>query len=172
MIEEIIFTQEECDWILSQTGEYTRGHVTYDGISMEESEMRTCYEYTFVDNQDINNLLFSKLEKFGVKSIPSEVTVVRYEVGQYFTNHKDRGIGHEDRIKTVSIQLSDTTDYSGGEFILWIWDDYTQSDMMTLVNKDLGNLVIFESDVSHYVTEVVNGTRYALVFWLKEENLI
>ena len=172
MIQEIILTKEECNSILSQVGEYTRGHITYDGVSSEISDMRTCYEYTFVNNQEITNLIFSKIEKFGIKSLPSELTVVRYEVGQGFDSHVDAASGHEDRIKTVSIQLTEFDEYKGGEFIVWEFNEELNCEYQRLVKMDIGNLVIFDSLYSHYVSNVLEGTRYGLVFWLSEENLI
>ena len=93
--------------ILNSCGEFIRSGVTHDGISVEESDWRTCYEYTFIDNVELQNLILSKLQNYNVKSVPTSMTVVRYDAGQYFKNHIDSGIGHEDRVKTISIQLSD-----------------------------------------------------------------
>lgn len=172
MEQEIILTKEECNLILQSTGEYIRGGITRDGETIEIDEMRTCYEFTFVDNQELYNLLFPKLQKFGIKSLPSNMTVVRYEEGQHFENHADRGIGHEDRIKTVSIQLTEKNEYDGGYFIVGVYDSETNTKEMTSVSKEIGNVVIFDSSFYHYVNKITKGTRYALVFWLKEENLI
>lgn len=172
MEQEIILTNEECDWILQSAGEYHRGGITRDGEAVEIDEMRTCYEFTFVDNQELYNLLFPKLQKFGIKSLPSNMTVVRYDKGQEFKAHLDRGVGHGDRIKTVSIQLSESSDYKGGDFIVMVRNKIIKEKRQELVNRDKGSVVIFESDLLHYVTEVLDGTRYALVFWLKAENIV
>jgi len=165
MIEqEIILRKEECDWILDSAGEYVRSGITRDGNLVEIDEIRTSYEYTFVDNEQLYALLFPKLKKFGIKSLPSNITVIRYNPGHEFKYHVDNGVNLNYRIKSVSIQLSD--EYDGGEMVVWGYD----GDV--LFNKEIGNLIIFNSELPHQAFPVKSGTRYALVFWLREENLI
>lgn len=169
--EEIILSKDECEWILNSCGEFIRSGVTRDGITVEESDWRTCYEYTFIDNVELQNLILSKLQKYNVKSVPTSMTVVRYDVGQYFKNHIDSGIGHEDRLKTISIQLSDMSDYNGGDLLIWESDENGNS-WAYCVSRELGNMTIFDSELNHEAVSIERGTRYILVFWLKEEHLL
>ena len=171
MTEEIILTKEECDWILSLSGDFTRGGVTHDGKSIEITNYRTCYEYTLENHQELSNLILNKIKKFNVKSLPSELTIVRYEPGQYFKVHIDSGYGHEYRYRTVSIQLSDETEYNGGDLMVWL---KTIDDVQFAVcaSRKIGNVVIFDSSLKHEAEEILSGTRYALVFWLKKEDFV
>ena len=168
--EEIILTKHECNWILNSCGEFIRSGITHDGISIEESDWRTCYEYTFTNNISLQNLILSKLQKYGVNSVPNSMSVVRYESGQYFKNHIDSGIGHEDRIKTISIQLSDISDYNGGDLLIWESDEDGNS-CAHCVSREIGNMVLFDSKLNHEAVSIESGTRYILVFWLTDENL-
>ena len=171
MIEEIILNELDCDWILNSCGEFYRGGMTYDGVSIEIDDWRTCYEYSFINNPQIKNLILPKLEKFNVISVPNTMTVVRYDKGQYFRNHIDNGIGHEYRYKSVSIQLSDKSEYNGGDLIIQIPDE-NGIKSTTAVSRSRGNMVMFDSLLLHEVDEVLSGTRYVLVFWLRETDFV
>ena len=39
--------------------------------------------------------------------------MIQYKKGCFFKEHKDRGNGLEDRILTLIVQLSDSSDYEG-----------------------------------------------------------
>lgn len=169
MIEEIILNELDCDWILNSCGEFYRGGMTYDGVSIEINDWRTCYEYSFVNNTQIINLILPKLKKFNVVSLPNTLTVVRYDKGQYFRNHIDSGIGHEYRYKSVSIQLSDRGNYNGGDLIIQIPDENGITTGIAS-NRNRGSMIMFDSSLLHEVDEIIYGTRYVLVFWLKKED--
>lgn len=169
MIEEIILTKEECDWILNSCGEFIRSGVTDNGIDVKITDYRTCYEYSFVDNVEISNFILSKLKKFNVISLPNTLSVIRYDAGQYFKNHTDYGVNQEYRYKSVSIQLSEYNEYNGGNLIIYLpsEDGILTS---TCVHRKLGNMVMFDSKLNHEVEKIISGTRYVLVFWLKKED--
>ena len=169
MIEEIIFTKEECQWILNSCGEFIRSGITNDGDTIEITDYRTCYEYSFVNHTEISNFVLSKLQKFNVITLPDTLTVIRYEEGQYFKNHIDSGIGHEYRYKSVSIQLSESTDYKGGFLIVRALNERGESETLA-IGTDIGSMVMFDSGLTHEVTPITLGIRYVLVFWLKEED--
>ena len=58
------------------------------------------------------------------------------------------------------IQLND--DYEGGDLQLKLENDNTQIQ----VEKGIGNLIIFLSNLEHRVTDVTMGNRYTLVNWV------
>ena len=171
MIEEIILTKDECIEILNSCGEFIRSGVTKNGIDIEITDYRTCYEYSFVNNEWITNFILSKLKKFNVISLPNTLSVIRYDKGQYFKNHIDWGVNQEYRYKSVSIQLSEYNEYNGGDLIIYIPND-EGIRTTEAVHRKMGNMVMFDSKLSHEVTEVVSGTRYVLVFWLRETDFI
>ncbi len=64
---------------------------------------------------------------------------------------------------SVTIQLSDSSDYEGGDFQ---YDpQYASPDPQLLRKK--GTIFVFPSYISHRVTEVTKGTRKSLVSWIE-----
>jgi len=168
--QDIIFTKKECEKILSLCGEFVRSGITNDGITVEITDDRTCYEHSFYSNKEVEELLLTKLSKYNIISLPDVVTVVRYKEGQYFDNHIDSGVGHEDRYKSVSIQLSDKAEYNGGDLIIWDFDE--NGDKTSYCSdRSCGNMVMFDSNLNHQVESVLSGTRYVLVFWLTKNQI-
>ena len=65
-----------------------------------------------------------------------------------------------DRKLSVTIQLSDPTEYEGGDFIFG--KDIPQLPPET---KNLGSLIVFPSFLYHQITPVTKGERLSLVGW-------
>lgn len=61
---------------------------------------------------------------------------------------------------SISIQLSDPSEYEGGDF------NFHFSDIPETAERELGNAIIFPSYMLHEVTPVTSGTRYSLVAWV------
>jgi hypothetical protein len=123
MIEqEIILTNSECNQILDLYNnlEFKRSRVSDSNDYSEITDYRTSYEITLSNDEFISNLLLPKLEKFGVKSLPNFMKIIRYEIGQEFKYHVDNGGIFNYRIKSISIQLTD--EYEGGEMVVWGYD--------------------------------------------------
>lgn len=80
----------------------------------------------------------------------------------HYTWHVDRGGGlsNAPRKFSVVLQLSDPSEYEGGD--LEIFDAPTP----TKIEKQKGLVVAFPSFVLHRVTPVTKGTRKTLVVWL------
>tara|TARA_B110000971_G_scaffold2516_1_gene2758 strand:+ start:2316 stop:2879 length:564 start_codon:yes stop_codon:yes gene_type:complete len=112
-----------------------------------------------LDNKFIEPILLPHLLKYNIKSITGQVIMLQYNKGHYFKRHRDR-INHDphtsSRMQTLIIQLSDISDYEGGELLV---RDKT-------ANKTKGNMVIFDSNELHECTTITSGTRYCLVTWL------
>lgn len=62
---------------------------------------------------------------------------------------------------TVSLQLSDDIDYTGGDVQL-----LTPDRLRYLLPRDIGTITIFDSRISHRVLKIKSGTRKALVGWV------
>jgi PKHD-type hydroxylase len=72
------------------------------------------------------------------------------------------GDGPKDcRKLSFSVQLSDPSEYSGGE--LWLHHNSTPE----IANKKLGIITFFSSYVMHEVTPVTEGIRHSLVGWVR-----
>jgi predicted 2-oxoglutarate/Fe(II)-dependent dioxygenase YbiX len=89
-----------------------------------------------------------------------QMRLSRYNVGDYIDRHADNAIPTR-RISVVT-QLSDPTDYEGGDLIL---------DSSGVAPREKGSYVVFESQKEwHEVTPVTKGVRYTMVYWLYEKD--
>lgn len=166
MIQDIVLTREECEGIidLCSSESFVRSKVSLTEDDSQITDYRTSYEYTFKNHRLLNEFLLSKLSKFGINSMPEIIKVIRYEEGQEFKYHIDNGGDYDYRIKSISIQLSD--EYEGGEMVVWGYD----GDI--LVDKTIGNMILFNSELPHQIFPITSGVRYVLVMWLSEENIV
>lgn len=162
--QEIILTREECNQILNlcNSDYFQRSRVSDSLNDSEISDYRTSYEMSLVDNEFVLNLLLPKLGKYGIKSLPSIIKIIRYDIGQEFKYHIDNGGDFNYRIKSLSIQLSD--EYEGGEMIVWGYEGDK------LFDKTIGNMILFDSELPHQIFPIKSGMRYSLVMWLSSEN--
>lgn len=69
---------------------------------------------------------------------------------------------HYDRKLSMVVQLSDSSDYEGGDFEF----QEVESPPSDQVRKK-GSVLIFPSYLQHRVTEVTKGKRYSLVSWVR-----
>lgn len=96
-----------------------------------------------------------------------QYTVYNADVGGHYGWHIDTfGKSMDkayDRKFTVIVQLSDPSEYEGGEFQLHpsIIKNMPPQDEL----KVKGTIIAFPSYLVHRATKVTNGTRKALVFW-------
>lgn len=84
--------------------------------------------------------------------------ILKYGLGQKFTNHID---DHKDYHRRMSSVYYINDNYSGGEI---------NFPRFSITYKPKANeLIIFPSTYvyNHSVSEIVDGTRYAIVSWLK-----
>ena len=98
----------------------------------------------------------------------SEIQFTEYrsdEGGKYDWHHDVNWNAQEglDRKLSISIQLSDKTDYEGGDFEF----EEVKSSMDF---KAIGTIIIFPSYLRHRVTKVTSGTRRSLVAWFYGPN--
>mgnify|MGYP000589404888 CR=1 FL=1 len=96
--------------------------------------------------------------KLPIEYIGSEFIVQKYNVGFEFKPHiddvlaKDKKSLLKKRYYTILLQLSDTSEYSGGE--LWVRDN---KDIK--VNQEIGNVCIFDHARLHWVTPITSGEK-------------
>jgi len=66
---------------------------------------------------------------------------------------------------SVTVQLSDSNEYEGGDLQIWTGGQYPMT-----APRGKGNVVIFPSFMMHRVTPVTSGTRKSFVLWLGGEH--
>ena len=81
------------------------------------------------------------------------------ETDAHYTWHIDMGDNSAPRKISMVLQLSDPSEYEGGE--LQVFD---KAEPET-VNKQKGLIAVFPSYALHRVTPVTKGVRYSLVVW-------
>tara|TARA_R100000458_G_C8189797_1_gene183871 strand:- start:18 stop:590 length:573 start_codon:yes stop_codon:yes gene_type:complete len=88
----------------------------------------------------------------------------RYDIGMYFDRHMDfdvqKSTAHTRKL-SVTVQLSDTKDYRGGDLVL-----ENCKDGKFICPKAKGTVIVFDSRWWHKVTPVIFGTRYSIVKWI------
>jgi len=134
----------------------------------EIQAFRSC-TVRWLDNDWLASLLLSYVERanacgFGVTiDGRSEIQLVEYsaETGAHYDWHHDvlwSGQSDADRKLSITVQLSDSDDYVGGDFE---FDEVqTNADF-----RSKGTVLVFPSYLRHRIKPVTGGTRRALVAW-------
>lgn len=164
--EKILFTEQECNWLLDHATEYAESTVSYD-FERNESLTRVPNPKDRISQQcelgepkgALKEFLIKKLKPIGIVNLDKAfLNYVRYFKGGHFAKHID---GPE-RYKTCIIQLTDPKKYSGGNLIV--------ND--SIIGKETGNTVIFGSNIPHELTLVEEGQRDVLVVWTARGNTL
>ena len=104
-------------------------------------------------------------ESFGVHlNNYSEHQIARYNEGDFYAYHVDDFTTtniKSNRKLSVTLQLSDTEDYEGGDFQFM---KYINPPEKVQIRK-VGTVLIFPSFLQHRVTKVTKGSRYSVVGW-------
>lgn len=164
--EKILFTKEDCQWLLDHALEYVESTVSYD-FERTKSLTRIANPKDRISQQcelgepqgTIKEFLTEKLKPIGIVNLDKAfLNYVRYFKGGHFAKHID---GPE-RYKTCIIQLTDPSKYSGGNLLV----------KDRVIGKQLGNTVIFGSNITHELTLVEEGQRDVLVVWTAKGNTL
>ncbi len=109
--------------------------------------------------------------KLPIEKLGSEFIVQKYNVGFEFKPHIDDVLSNDKKTMkrkrhyTILLQLSETSEYSGGE--LWVRD---KKDIK--VNQEIGNVCIFDHAKLHWVTPITSGERWSCTIFLEEDSLL
>lgn len=159
----VIFSKKDCEYIKSFYSQYTE----IDGMSahnFNDLEIRfrkgSSAKFVVIDNIELKEFLIKKLSPLKVKNIPS-IKIMKYVEGGRLAKHQDFSKYGVDIIyKTLLIQLSETTDYIGGDLIV---GNITQS-------REIGSITTISPTIEHEVSMVESGERYSLVLFLYESD--
>ena len=92
-------------------------------------------------------------------SEPFQYTVYHANEGGHYDWHVDQGKLQNQRKLSFSVQLSDPSQYEGGELQVFGSNDISTAP------KERGTLIAFPSYVLHRVAPVTAGTRKSIVAW-------
>ena len=110
--------------------------------------------------QEANKEMFH----FDLYSMPEQIQYTEYydhEKGHYDWHMDIGGDNLSQRKISITVQLSDSEDYLGGDLQLWPGGTYPIQ-----APRGKGNVVIFPSFMMHRITPVIKGTRKSFVLWL------
>lgn len=100
--------------------------------------------------------------KFKLTEIDEQIqyTVYNSDDEGYYDWHLDMGPGKARRKLSLICQLSDPSEYEGGELQM-------NTGQILVPEKEKGTVIIFPSYILHRVTPVTKGTRRSLVMWIE-----
>lgn len=157
-------TNEECSNILNKCK--TELELKPGGTTAGNNEKRKS-SVAFVNNiHSVDDKLKSVLKTL-IQIKGFEVTglgpyqFTEYKIGQFYDWHTDSDEGeYKYRFCSIVIQLND--EYEGG--YLQLKDE--SGDNTIQLDKGIGTMYIFYSNIRHRVMPVTSGTRYSLVNWV------
>lgn len=95
----------------------------------------------------------------------------RYAIGDHFVWHTDNKYPRVQwREISISAQLSETTEYEGGD-LEFACSDGKAGDLILRASRELGAVTAFPSWCGHRVTPVTHGLRKALVVWIAKNGV-
>lgn len=159
----VIFSKEECEYIKSFYNLYEEidgmSTHTLNGIQIKFRKGSSA-KFVTIDNSELRNFLLQKLKPLKVKTIPT-IKIMKYGKGGSLAKHQDFSKYGVDIIyKTLLIQLSESTDYIGGDLVV---ENTPQS-------RVVGSLTTISPTDEHEVTTLESGERYSLVLFLYESD--
>jgi len=165
-------TVEECSIILEKYKlelKLEQAEVTINGVDTSSESMRKS-SVGFIDNIEIlDGKIKTKLEEL-IKVKGFKVTglgpyqFTEYKVGGFYDWHTDSSDIYKNRFVSIVLQLNN--EYDGGCLELNVGDG---NKNIIKLEKGIGNLCIFYSNLLHRVTPVTEGVRYSLVNWIQLE---
>ena len=175
VLEDVI-PQAVCDKILEEyanSGEWQQT-VVGDGVVREDVRSATTIQmsqdFVIFKNAELRREIDSDVfagaakaiqaynEKFNHGRIEEDsgYELLRYETGQFYTQHTD---SFKARPRAVSCSFALNDDYEGGEFGFF--------DREIVVKAPKGGAVLFPSNFMypHEIMPVTKGTRYSIITW-------
>jgi len=127
--------------------------VLSDGFNLNKNLTMAC--------EMANTLFFN----FDTSNQLSNIRMLRYEDTGKYDWHLD--IGNEEtsvRKITAIVQLSNESDYEGGNFEFSMTDE-TGKDT-AVGSRKKGSLILFPSYLGHRVSPLTSGVRYSILTWM------
>lgn len=166
IIQKKLFTEDECNYFKSLTNNriFERSEIIVEKNTAAKSNYRTSSQVKIQMNSDLYTLILRKVKEFGIKTLPEYFIILEYDKTQEYKRHNDTGEYYLERYKTLIIQLSNETEYDGGELCIF------HNDETIISSKEKGNVIIFDSSLDHCANKIKEGVRYSMVFWLTIDN--
>ena len=163
-------TAQEMDWLITEHAPLvTEGLLSYGNTDASlrrsrvvllgpEQKYGWLYNRLWAAVQVCNPQCFD----VDVAGVEPNVQVARYDSTEsgFYDWHYDFGPAKPERKLSISVQLSNSADYDGGDLELLYGNSPTKLD------RARGACIMFPSFMLHRVTPVTRGTRWSLVAWI------
>lgn len=169
--EEILFTKEECDRIISYVTQWHDREISVDYNAKQNKIGGKMLSHTLIWN-DENKWVVEKIVNW-VNTIPNIKKIINnniftayrnYKTGDFFIKHDDHIKGGAERIYTIGVHLNKKEDFTGGDFKVYCSDE-------NIINFETGKVYIFESTTPHSVELITSGNRITLMLFVEKQNL-
>lgn len=153
---------------------YGKGEAAVDEHVRRVRQVSVSPETVAYVTRRLEDLRESIAEHFGIKLTSfEEPQFLSYRVGDFFVAHQDGNTGliqlDSDRARRVSVSIfpnnqteqPEPDSYCGGSLVFSDWRTGSRHEVF----GDAGMLVSFRSELTHEVTPVKYGDRYAIVSW-------
>jgi PKHD-type hydroxylase len=167
------FSREEIEKII-RIGETNFSGKAELENGMSNSSIRNCLISWIEPNEEttdifrkMSNIITSlndQFYKYDLTEMESfQFTTYSDKTEDFYKSHSDDGYKFNlFRKLSVSVQLSDPEEYSGGELVFYR-NTLTEC---TIAPKEIGTVIVFPSFVIHEVKKITSGTRKSLVTWV------
>jgi hypothetical protein len=154
----IDFKTNRVDSVIYKNGEKLgKRFFAHDILRNENTEW--LFEKLFKWFENVSNILLSPNTK------KQNISLLKYETGDFFTKHTDIYKNFEWRRWTLNIQLDNK--YDGGDYII-----YLENGEMITLSKEPGTAIAYWSGYEHEIKEITNGIRYSIVTSLSKNMII
>jgi len=125
---------------------------------LKRSDFGYIYDMLFRIIESCNNDVYN----FALTGLSEDIQFTEYDASYegHYAWHTDTGVEASTRKLSVVVQLSDPSEYEGGEF------QYKIGNEDSTVPKEKGSVIVFPSFLLHRVTPVTKGTRRSLALWV------
>jgi PKHD-type hydroxylase len=160
-----------CKAIITEGNKLTEKSASVSGNNLVNKSIRQGIVSWFPEESWVADIIggyVSKANKlagwnFDINS-RDKVQFGKYTKGSFYIWHRDTVNTPKYRKLSVTVQLTDSDDYTGGDFeIRDFWDKKKITIKEDIRQK--GTLIVFPSILKHQVTEVTEGERHSLVQW-------
>jgi hypothetical protein len=158
--QSILFSKEECDYIIGLKNKYP---LLGDNGRWEQFDDFRYKFYTLEYATDIDWIIkrmcdyFEKEMNLHIFFRPTKLNMHHYTIGDEFGKHIDTGAP----IKEWNVGIILNEDFEGGDYII-----YDENDNPIVIDKKIGNVCIFQSQIPHQVTPITNGERWAIAMFI------
>ena len=167
------FTEKELDWLQGKAKEATQEALVGDGLVNPEIRRS---ETSWLSNDKDSRWVFEKLSHvvsslnaeyfgFNLLGFGEKLQLTNYHENKQgmYGWHQDFGGAGPSRKLSVAVQLSDPSEYEGGNL------EILTSRKPETMGRQRGLITVFPAWTLHQVTPVVKGTRQSLVTWVSGE---